>query len=157
MGRGFGRGMGGLGDMAKLMKDMQKMQQGMLDAHISSSPRQRYTAWWISVSWRRQSSADACTPVISSSWDSLKSVVTVSCVSAEPSAVGRGVNASEASFGSARRLSFSTPRRIPASRAGSRASSRFNQSLKTAPRSLWARKLTELREPRSIWALCGMC
>jgi nucleoid-associated protein EbfC len=32
MGRGFGRGMGGLGDMAKLMKDMQKMQQGMLDA-----------------------------------------------------------------------------------------------------------------------------
>ena len=32
MGRGFGRGMGGLGDMAKLMKDMQKMQQGMVDA-----------------------------------------------------------------------------------------------------------------------------
>lgn len=32
MGRGFGRGMGGLGDMAKLMKDMQKMQQSMLDA-----------------------------------------------------------------------------------------------------------------------------
>ncbi len=32
MGRGFGRGMGGLGDMAKLMKDMQKMQQEMLDA-----------------------------------------------------------------------------------------------------------------------------
>src|SRR5438270_389509 len=32
MGRGFGRGMGGLGDMAKLMKDMQKMQQQMVDA-----------------------------------------------------------------------------------------------------------------------------
>lgn len=32
MGRGFGRGMGGLGDMAKLMKDMQKMQKGMQDA-----------------------------------------------------------------------------------------------------------------------------
>jgi nucleoid-associated protein EbfC len=32
MGRGLGRGFGGLGDMAKLMKDMQKMQQTMLDA-----------------------------------------------------------------------------------------------------------------------------
>jgi nucleoid-associated protein EbfC len=31
MGRGFGRGFGGLGDMAKLMKDMQKMQQEMLE------------------------------------------------------------------------------------------------------------------------------
>ena len=86
----------------------------MLDAHSSSSPIERITTWWISVSSCRQRSASECTPVISSSWLSLKSVVMFGWVSAEPSATGCGVSASEPSART-RRLSFSMPRRRLAS------------------------------------------
>ena len=61
-----------------------------------------------------QASALVCTPVINSSCDSLKSVVTSGCVSAEPSGAGCGVVASVPS-GRTRRLSFSMPRLSPAS------------------------------------------
>ena len=91
----------------------------MLEAHSSSSPIERITTWWISVSSCRQPSASECTPVISSSWLSLKSVVMFGWVSAEPSATGCGVSASEPSART-RRLSFSMPRRrLPSAPAGS--------------------------------------
>ncbi len=43
----------------------------MLDAHIISSPRLRAVYWWMRSSSSRQASGVACTPVISSSCDSL--------------------------------------------------------------------------------------
>ena len=64
-----------------------------------------------------------CTPVMSSSCASEKSVVMCGCVSAEPSAGGCGVAASAPS-GRVRRLSFSMPRRSAARTAGDGASSR---------------------------------
>ena len=64
-----------------------------------------------------------CTPVISSTWDSQKSVVMCGWVSADPRANGCGVNASVLSS-LARRLSFSMPRRMPASEPGESRSRR---------------------------------
>ncbi len=86
----------------------------MLETHSSSSPMAPYTAWWMCVSSFRQSSTPACGPVMSSSCDSLKSVVMCGCVSAEPSAFGCGVAARRPS-GRTRSDSFSMPRRIPLS------------------------------------------
>src|SRR5262245_8851473 len=68
----------------------------------------------------RQASALACTPVISSSCDSLKSVVMCGWVSAAPSSRACGDSAS-APDGVARRLSFSMPRRSPSSASRARA------------------------------------
>src|SRR5207244_847637 len=58
----------------------------MLAHHSTSSPMWRYTAWWICVSSSRQPSTLACTPVMSSSCDSEKSVVMWGCVRGAPSA-----------------------------------------------------------------------
>ena len=91
----------------------------MLATHSISSPWRastRYTSWWMRVSSSRQASALACAPVTSSTCDSLKSVVMFGCVSGEPSSLGCGVSASLPS-GSVRRLSFSTPRSMPARRS----------------------------------------
>ena len=63
-------------------------RHGMLPLHRSSSPIARYTTWWISVSSLMHASALAFTPVMSSTCDSLKSVVMCGCASAEPSAPG---------------------------------------------------------------------
>ena len=72
----------------------------------------RWTTWCSSVSSCRQASMSAWTPVMSSSCDSLKSVVMRGCVSAEPSPGGCGVSASVPSAWT-RRPSFSRPRRRP--------------------------------------------
>ena len=82
---------------------------------ISSRPScvsARYTTWWMKLSSSSIASTLVCAPVISSSWLSLKSVVTCGCVSGDPSAAGCGVVASVPSA-CARRLSFSIPRRMP--------------------------------------------
>ena len=84
------------------------------------------------VSSCTQACASACAPVISSSCDSLKSVVMCGCVSAEPSAAGCGVSAS-APLGSTRRLSFSMPRRMPRSRSGVNWASRSLMRFKSCP------------------------
>src|SRR3989442_1334443 len=84
----------------------------MLAHHSTSSPMCRYTAWWICVSSSRQASTLGCTPVMSSSCDSEKSVVMCGCVRVAPSAGGGSVSASVPS-GRTRRLSFSMPRRMP--------------------------------------------
>src|SRR5688572_12242166 len=92
----------------------------MLEAQSSSLPIARITIWWISVSSSRQPSASACTPVMSSSWLSLKSVVMCGWVSAAPKRSGCGVSASAPS-GRTRRLSFSMPRLSPARAPAGRA------------------------------------
>ena len=71
----------------------------------------------------RQSSMLACTPVMSSSCDSLKSVVIRGCVNAEPSPAGCVVSASSP-FARTRRPSFSMPRSKPLSTEGGRAFTR---------------------------------
>jgi hypothetical protein len=99
----------------------------MLATQNSSSPRLRTTYWWMRVSSARQLSIVACTPVISSSCDSLKSVVMCGCVSAAPSAAGCGVSASVPS-GCARRPSRSMPRRMPARRSAGQREMRSRNS-----------------------------
>ena len=61
--------------------------------HLLRRARDR-PRWWISSSSARHPAALSCTPVISSSCDSLKSVVMCGCVRARPSASGCGVSAS---------------------------------------------------------------
>jgi hypothetical protein len=71
--------------------------QGMLATHMRSvADGARRRSRWISRSSAAQAAALACGPVMSSSCDSLKSVVMRGCVSAEPSASGCGVSASAA-------------------------------------------------------------
>jgi len=100
----------------------------MLAHHSTSSPMRRYTNWWMRSSCARQAAALACTLVISSISDSLKSVVMCGCLSAEPSAAGCGVSASVPS-GRTRRDSFSMPRFRPFSTAGRSARSRSSSLL----------------------------
>ena len=108
---------------------------GMLATHSISSPHRaacgRRTGGSASAPPGRPRTS-ACTPVISSSCDSLKSVVMCGCVSAEPSAAGCGVSAS-APPGSARRLSFSMPRRMPRSRSGVNLAMRSSMRFKSCP------------------------
>ena len=87
---------------------------------------------------RGSSSTPACTPVISSSCDSLKSVVMCGCVSAEPSAAGCGVSA-RLPPGSARRLSFSMPRRMPSRRSGDERGKSGLEVAHVGKRCLWCR------------------
>src|SRR5438874_234769 len=90
------------------------------------------------VSSSRHASTLACTPVMSSSCDSEKSVVMCGCVSAEPSACGCGVCASVPS-GRTRRLSFSMPRRMPrAALEMTRRASRIVGELATPVRLPWS-------------------
>src|SRR5256885_1615955 len=86
------------------------------------------------VSSSRHASTLACTPVMSSSCDSEKSVVMCGCVSAEPSACGCGVCASVPS-GRTRRLSFSMPRRMPRTAPSGSARSRSGTLMGKAKRS----------------------
>src|SRR4051812_31794824 len=86
------------------------------------------------VSSSRHLSTLGCTPVISSSCDSEKSVVMCGCVSAEPSACGCGVCASVPS-GRTRRLSFSMPRRMPRTALSGSARSRSGTLMGKAKRS----------------------
>src|SRR5258708_30982507 len=79
---------------------------------------------------------------MSSSCDSLKSVVMCGWVSAEPSASGCAVIASLPS-GRTRRLSFSMPRRMPFSVVGERARSRSWILFKRECLSVRAPKVTE--------------
>ena len=98
------------------------------------------------VSSSRQASTPACTPVMSSSCDSLKSVVMCGCVSAEPSAAGCGVSAS-AAVGRARRLSFSMPRRMPCSVDGGIAPRRaFKLLIGWTGETGWRAKVTQRRK-----------
>ena len=97
--------------------------QGMLVHHSDSPSMSASVIWWVSVSSARQASMSSCTPVISSTWDSLKSVVMRGCVSGAPSARGCG-RMDRLPSAVARRLSFSRPRAIPRSVAGSMADRR---------------------------------
>src|SRR6202522_2177630 len=87
---------------------------GMLVAHSNSSPRWRYTNWWISHKYCSNSQVSPKGGVTSSIRDSEKSVVMCSLVSGAPRAGGWRVCAMSPE-GETRSDSFSTPLRPPRS------------------------------------------
>src|SRR5277367_4608593 len=85
---------------------------GMLVAHSNSSPRWRYTNWWISHKYCSNSQVSPNGGLTSSMRDSEKSVVMFSLVSGAPRAAGWGV-CTMSPAGETRSDSFSTPFRPP--------------------------------------------